>query len=647
MSGANRIGREQEQVARFLASVFGLPGDEFERLGRRPGAAEPKMMGVMRLQNQPEFWVDAPWRLEPDQDRIPVSFHLREANLQPPGMGPWRLDMLRVEQRLPSGMWHKLAVLLPADLPDVDEQGFSLTDFWVYGLSIPVASLQEVARGQKVHLRGLFVGSFAPCEEAATVDVHLEVFLASHPLPGGRAATGRGPRHWFYGDPHYHSAYTNDPKEFGGAVLEARLAGQAIGLDWLIVTDHSCDLDKVDAGQGGRPRWDRLVDDIASPSISDRSFRCILGEEITLLGARGWPLHMLAFGDMEEMIEGAFLPADSDAPEMILAREALEAIIQAGRGYGPDIPERLFGKVLGLEDVMARLPAGALAFAAHPYDLAQVPPARWSEEDLSHPRLTGYQFWNGRIRARAGMTSNPFAHWTDAATLAEADEARIQRLQDQAAERWDPQLQRGVRNWPAGQRLPTWRPVILAGADAHGDFNYHVGWAWDYRRFGASDNALGRARTAVYLPGHVAGGVPPEADILAALRKGACLATDGPIVDLWLEQGGRVARLGDLLEVRGPEKVVLRAIAHSTVEFGRVEEVEIVSYWLGQQERRPRHTAVKAGHETLLDLDGSRGYCRLQTRTLGPQGESFCCFTNPIWLRVADGQARQILISFS
>ncbi|RPI52846.1 MAG: hypothetical protein EHM56_07925, partial [Chloroflexi bacterium] len=566
MGHASKTGREQEQVVRFFANVFGLPRKEFERLGRRPEGAVPKMSGVVRLQNQPEFWVDAPWRLEPDQDSIPVSFHLREANLQPPGRGPWRLDMLRVEQQLPGGNWHKLAALLPADLPAVDEQGFSASNFWVHGISVPLAGLVGAARGQKVHLRGLFVGSFAPYDEAATVEVHLEVFLAAEGLPQGRAAANPGARQWFYGDTHYHSAYSNDVKEFGGAVLEARRAGQAVGLDWLVVADHSTDLDEVDPGYGGRRRWDRLVDDVASPSISDRDFRCILGEEITFMGTRGWPLHMLAFGEMEEMIEGAFLPADSNAPEMILARRALEAIVQAGRGYSPDIPEQLFGTVLGLDEVMARLPTGTLAFAAHPYDVAQVPPARWSREDLTHPRLTGYQSWNGRIRASAGMTTNPFARWTDAGALARADRERIEKLQERAEERWDPQLQRGVRNWPAGQELPAWRPVLIAGADAHCDFNYHVGWAWDYRRFEVDDNALGRARTAVYLPGQVEDGVPPVENILAALKKGACLVTDGPIVEAALEQDGRVARLGDLLEVRGPGGVALHATAHTSPE---------------------------------------------------------------------------------
>ena len=67
--------------------------------------------------NTPEFWADAPWRLEPDQDDLPLLFLVRDANIKKPAKGPWRLDMLKVEQRLPDGSWNSVLSLLPASLP--------------------------------------------------------------------------------------------------------------------------------------------------------------------------------------------------------------------------------------------------------------------------------------------------------------------------------------------------------------------------------------------------------------------------------------------------------------------------------------------------------------------------------------------------
>ncbi len=210
---------EQEPTVDFFACVFDLTPEQLRQIGEAPEDAVPKMSAVVRLRNQPEFWADAPWRVEPDQEAIPVSFHVREATIQPPGKGPWRLDMLRVEQQLPDGDWFKLATFLPADLPAVDGQGNSQHDFWVFAASIPRQDLRGVERGDTVHLRALFVGQFPAEQEQATTEIHLETLLAEHPLPLGRAAYTSGPRHWFYGDTHYHSAELFYVVGVGGVVV--------------------------------------------------------------------------------------------------------------------------------------------------------------------------------------------------------------------------------------------------------------------------------------------------------------------------------------------------------------------------------------------------------------------------------------------
>jgi hypothetical protein len=497
------------------------------------------------------------------------------------------------------------------------------------------------------------VGQF-PEEENSGVEIHLETLLAQHGLPLGRAAHTDGPRHWFYGDTHYHSGYTNDVKEFGGAVPEARRAGKAIGLDWLIVTDHSCDLDEPaataagscqDDGPGNQSRWERLSEEVIRSEISDETFRLILGEEISLLGKAGLPLHMLALGAMGNMIEGAFLPETSDDFRVDLARRALELILKATCGYAADVPAQLFGTVLRFEQVLELLGKETLTFAAHPYDSASVPPACWEETELNHPRLTGYEFWNGRIRVCGTHTYNPFKRpsWNDPERLKQADAARIAKLKQRAQERWDPQLQRGTDEWRLNEPLPRWRPVFIGGSDAHGDFNYHVGWAWDYRRFEVDDDALGKVRTAVHLPQHTGTRVPETEQILAALKKGACVVTDGPIVDGWLEQEGKVTRMGEALTIWSGSDPELKVMVHTTPELGPAPHVEVVTSFAGSQ---PRRTTVQADTVATVSMDGQRGYCRIEAQTTGPQGESFCCFTNPIWLRATDGKKRQLHITY-
>jgi hypothetical protein len=638
---------QYDPTIRFLAKMLDIKTKDVIQAGEPPPSGL-EMSAVLSLQNQPEFWADAPWRLGPDQDHLPVSFHIRDANVSLPERGPWRLDALHIEQRLADDSWHKLATLLPTELPGVDDQGLVEGEFWVFGTRVPIHDLLEVGRGDRVHLRVRFEGSFANHDDPSPVEVHLETFLAQQALPLGRDTGSAEPRRWFYGDTHYHSAYTNDIKEFGGAVAEARKAGQAIGLDWLVVTDHSCDLNAEDDGYGGMERWDRLKADVASPQLSDEQFRLILGEEITLLGSAGSPLHMLAFGSMENMVEGAFLPAGATNFLAELARAAIETILLASQGYPHNTPERLFGEMHSLEQVLTALRKETLVFAAHPYDVAQVPPARWGEDDLSQPRLTGYEFWNGRIRVKGRHTYNPFDldAWKDVEALGKADAARIAKLKRLARERWDPQLRRGVWEWQPGDERPTWRPVFVGGGDAHCDFNYHVGWAWDYRRFEVDDNALGRVRTAISLAQPVGDGVPEVGEILAAIEKGACVVTDGPVVELWLEHAGQKATLGDVLNVPAGGELELRVVAHSSPEFGAVQQVEVVTCFPRTQGSRARRTVVPAGGTATVQLDGAQGYVRAEAQSTGPDGEGFCCFTNPIWVRIADGKKRPMRVSF-
>jgi hypothetical protein len=110
----------------------------------------------------------------------------------------------------------------------------------------------------------------------------------------------------------------------------------------------------------------------------------------------------------------------------------------------------------------------------------------------------------------------------------------------------------------------------------------------------------------------------------------------------------------------------MRIVAHTRPEFGDVEWVDVITDFApaprdmpagqdgqgsGQQARSfwqrlwrgegPRQTTVRAGHVATVKMAGTQGYCRVQAQTTGPGGERFCCFTNPIWLRVAGGTGRQ------
>jgi hypothetical protein len=151
-------------------------------------------------------------------------------------------------------------------------------------------------------------------------------------------------------------------------------------------------------------------------------------------------------------------------------------------------------------------------------------------------------------------------------------------------------------------------------------------------------------RTAVYLDAPYTDEMPPEENILAAIRKGSCVVTDGPIVTFTMEQQGKSAHLGEVLSAAGGKDIALNIQAFSTPEFGGVEQVELVTCF--RHYRKPVITNVNKGSTATIQLDGSQGYCRLFAQTEGPDGELFCCFTNPIWVRFTDGQAGKLVVSF-
>ncbi len=146
----------EDEMIDFLAGMFGVKPDDVRQISQIPDSPDvvSKMSGVLTPQNQPEFWADAPWRLEPDRESLPVSFVLRDATLQEPAKGPWRLDLITLEQRLLSGSWHKLAAFTPNDIPWVDDQGFSTTDFWTYSTAIALSDLREARRGHQADAGG-------------------------------------------------------------------------------------------------------------------------------------------------------------------------------------------------------------------------------------------------------------------------------------------------------------------------------------------------------------------------------------------------------------------------------------------------------------------------------------------------------------
>ncbi|MEA2076147.1 MAG: CehA/McbA family metallohydrolase [Euryarchaeota archaeon] len=76
---------------------------------------------------------------------------------------------------------------------------------------------------------------------------------------------------WYCGDTHQHTNYTDNAVELGAPIYATRAANNAMGLDWMIVTDHSFDL--------WQEKWNVSTADCNNHS--DNLFRVLQGEEVS------------------------------------------------------------------------------------------------------------------------------------------------------------------------------------------------------------------------------------------------------------------------------------------------------------------------------------------------------------------------------
>ncbi len=624
-----------DYVTQYLSRVLeNRVGVEQPREGEPP---QPRGAGHIA----PSFWADAPWRLEPHEDEIPFTFIVRDA-----AKNKADLEQIAVYEAPDDGQpWEekdwRLVHTFTEGLGRVDSQ------FWTYRPAaavplgppptLPLDSFETAARGRRLLLKVVCRGTqlrlgFFP--QVFELSRPLSIFLAEEALPL------RDSRQWYYGDTHYHSDYTNDVKEFGNPVSDTRAAAERIGLDWLIITDHSVDL------ADENPYWETKLTDhrwddlgLEVQNNSDDRFRLLRGEEVTVIGMPGKgddTLHMLVFGhELRKLIPGAF------AKESLLSNVANRLL-----GFARELYEHLFGPIYALEAVLTGVGAtgqvepalkdrsvqaqGALAFAAHPATMAQAPGGVWEFQDLMLP-IHGMEAWNGRLTRHTAKEESPFDQWQEG-------ESWDKGASKKGIEAWDQILRQKV-----GLQDP--RFTLLGGSDAHGSFNYSEGWWVDWDGFRADDNCLGKVRTLIYLPHRESTEprtAPTETEVVDAIRAGRCVVTDGPVLNFWVSHNGTRATLGDVLQVDGDGTLEVNVQAASTDEFGAVEQVEVLYYFRGMDEASAQVVDFEVGNgqELAQELPSGPGYIRLATTTR-TGAEAYRCFTNPIWIKsVADGERR-------
>jgi hypothetical protein len=471
-------------------------------------------------------------------------------------------------------------------------------------------------------------------------DFYLRVELNAPPLPHLPG--------WYRGDVHYHCGYTDNPAERGYPLAVSKQAALHAGFDWLILTDHSTDLNAE--------RYAQELQEVQK--YRDGRLMLIRGEEVTTASNKQTLLttiHMVALPSPDDPDKGFPNPSNPQ-----------ENVILSGDGS-------VASAALPIQEALARIAAaGGFAYAAHPFD--PVSPlmrgGSWDlEADFLAPQgkqlqagLVGLEPWNRATMATADDARDPYCLHRDADPKAcfqpDSQANQYARLEKGMELGWRPLLLRGLQSPGDSTHAPGFKVFLAAGSDAHGDFNYEA--TMDVVDFlgkpsrslsgYAEDNALGKISTVVYAPQGM--GAKGE-NILRALKSGRSVVSNGPLLIAGfggnskgsLDDSGEVG-IGDSLSVSLAHLPALLLGWASSAEFGPFESIRLI-VGSPEGESPPQEIPVPASKQMasgdLIPVDlrpflgknrGTWGYIRLEARTRNATGEEFRCYTNPVWLEI-------------
>jgi len=541
--------------------------------------------------------------------------------------------------------------------------------WWFFTLMLPADELAEFTDDDFLDIRVEFTMR-EDSGERYTRDSYLRVFRNKESMP---SIPG-----YYRGDTHLHTYYSRSIIEFGSPLSATKLAAEAIGIDWIIVTDHTSDFDNwpfhdiADA-------WERLGTEVNDLNAEDEAIRLIRGQEVSLLNAQRQLVHFLAYPSYETPTELPYM----------------------GDGGG----DAQFAGVLA-SNVLKRLAAvGGFAYAAHPFATADELPAvggLWNLGDPDFPN-NGLQFQDGTMIMcnKIGAPSDVFSQRSDEVVLNRLKGAQIWGVRYSMNGETAPHDPYNIRNEAGasqfeasvpgetyhlnryrqgeqvvnfvnkkGLKLKNEDPELVnfkfyfsAGTDAHGAFNYAntsgFGTAFsDDEEVEVENTSVGNITCVTFCP---EGPGAEGQHALKAMHDGNFSVSDGPLLVLGASTNGNdpdnEILMGADVEVEESDldDLYVNFEFVSTEEFGAFDLLRIfvgtedgeTSFLVNDLEEYGETFSY-----TLDELADAAGmmlpideyfYVRaeLQTEAIwGPntpriiEGDFFHSFTNPIWFKV-------------
>lgn len=362
------------------------------------------------------------------------------------------------------------------------------------------------------------------------------------------------PEGWHYGDCHYHSSYSSSHVEFGAPLDASIEMARAAGFSFFTLADHSYDLmcmaDDYLKMDPACGLWGKQKKDIQENQRED--FLVLQGEEVTCRNSKGRNVHLLAIGC------DPFIKGSGDGARKWLKRKSEHSISEV------------------MEIIHKN---GGVGYGSHPcaeigwVERAALKRGTWSEKDFLLG-LDGSQFWDG------AKCSSFF----------------------KARRQYTEMLLKGIRM------------NLLAGSDAHGDFNRVRKLKTPFLSLSEHDDIhFGRHRTCIQSPDL------SRESLLESLRNGRYIVTEGPFADIRIDDNHL---LWEAMSAR--EFGTLKRLRVFTGIAGA--DKETISYevnWSAAQ------NCFKA--EDRFAIPPKADYIRAEVISEA-EGRELLAMTNPIWM---------------
>jgi len=546
--------------------------------------------------------IDAPWFVIDEMTQFPVQFYIKDANV----IDLEELEGLYIEvprSRSGGDFSDTDTIFRKVYSPVIEDLSLSFWDTVVF-IAVP----EGYSAGQTIYMKATI-----DFEDGLPLDERFSKVLA---VKVGGDGLPKFPD-WYQGDCHFHTSITNNAYEFGGSFRMIAECSRAMGVDFVMLTDHASDSSNVFgflADDLNLSDWLAIPDSIATYG---RGYPVMIrGEEADIRSPGSSRNHLLIYGNHE------FFPAKIDFSIAEKTHADARAFLLAS-------PE-------------------AVSYPAHPYN----PDYLWEDSVVDSGFeagvFQGLQIWNERsvfdIDVDLDEYCDPFPF--SSGTMLRGG-------------LWDSDLLLGLTKWDSF----LWQAIALAdlehprkifingGSDAHGDFNYFTYYPFaggiPVPDIYATDNAFAKVRTLAYCPLGL-----DEASILRALRNGNTVVTDGPIINLRsfsgcdLPESYKIIGQTDTVKFGGTDS--LKIDYKASAEFGgtikrlTLKKIHPLSPTPETVSLDSLLSGFDGSFSIPLDPPVDEGWCcyRLEAMTF-LEGEQYIkpdsayrCFTNPIWFYV-------------